>query len=216
MMTSGVVWTEGISLPLDFAVCVLRHDGLRLAPFESHPDGDGWLRAAGMDSASWREWVEVLVRREKELGAAGANLTIPSEAVAASQFAAQIRRTREQPWTGFPKGRGIRDRLADMWVGYVDDALRWSDSLTSERQHDRLTVTRERSLRAALERVQGLPPFSVFRVRYQAPAVLVVPPDVCIVGLPDDPDQGRGFAEQVEAGALKLVAARTDHRTGSG
>jgi hypothetical protein len=215
-MSSGVVWTEGISLPLDFAVYVLRHDGLRLAPFESHPDGDGRLRAAGMGSDSWSEWVQVLVRREKDLAAVAADLTIPSEPSAARQLAAQIRLTREQPWTAFPNGRGIRDRIADTWVGYVDDALRWSDSLARGRQHDRVSVARERSLRGALQRLPGLPPFSVFRVRYESPAVLVIPPDVCIVGLPDDPDQGRGFVEQVEAGALKLVAAQTAHRSGSG
>ena len=38
-------WSEDVNVAVDFCVPALRHDGLRVPPFDRHPDGDGTLRS---------------------------------------------------------------------------------------------------------------------------------------------------------------------------
>lgn len=41
---------------IDFCVWVLEQDGLRVPPFDKHPDGDGSLQARGMTAENWLDW----------------------------------------------------------------------------------------------------------------------------------------------------------------
>lgn len=50
----------------DFCIWVLEIDGLRVPPFEHHSDGDGSLRAAGLDEGSWHAWVREMLRRRDQ------------------------------------------------------------------------------------------------------------------------------------------------------
>jgi hypothetical protein len=50
--------------PVAFTVWALQSDGLRVPPFDAHPDGDGRLRAAGLDAEGWLGWVGELVARD--------------------------------------------------------------------------------------------------------------------------------------------------------
>ena len=43
----------GMGSAIDFCVWVLEKDGLRVAPFDQHPDGDGSLRSRGMTAEAW-------------------------------------------------------------------------------------------------------------------------------------------------------------------
>lgn len=54
------------SRSVDFCVWVLLHDGLRMRPFDNHPNGDERLRQLGMDAASWARWFETVVNRDVE------------------------------------------------------------------------------------------------------------------------------------------------------
>lgn len=49
--------TLGMSPVIDFCIWVLEKDGLRIAPFDQHPDGDGSLRSLGMTADNWRSWI---------------------------------------------------------------------------------------------------------------------------------------------------------------
>lgn len=51
---------------VDFCIWVLEVDGLRVPPFEYHAEGNGSLRAAGLDEESWQEWVTELIRRNDQ------------------------------------------------------------------------------------------------------------------------------------------------------
>lgn len=52
----------GDSLPgVHLAVWVLVQDGLRVPPFDVHPDGDHSLRDAGLQAEDWRTWVHAMV-----------------------------------------------------------------------------------------------------------------------------------------------------------
>src|SRR5215831_7984107 len=60
------LWGFGMTTSGDVNFCVgaLLRDGLRVAPFERHPEGDGRLRAAGMTWDHWRRWYERVVSDE--------------------------------------------------------------------------------------------------------------------------------------------------------
>lgn len=46
---------------VDFCIWVLEVDGLHVPPFNRHPDGNGILRAKGMEPESWRAWMTKIV-----------------------------------------------------------------------------------------------------------------------------------------------------------
>jgi RNA polymerase sigma factor (sigma-70 family) len=46
-------YRSGVDRQANFAVWILMQDGLRVPPFDRHPDGDGTLRALGIDEERW-------------------------------------------------------------------------------------------------------------------------------------------------------------------
>lgn len=63
------VLTPGPGRETYFCVITLIRDGLRVPPFDRHPDGDGALRTLGLDATAWLAWVrEVVVARRQLQG----------------------------------------------------------------------------------------------------------------------------------------------------
>ena len=64
-------WSWGVTEGggVDFVVWTLLDDGLRVTPFDRHPEGNGRLRAAGLDATSWRAWLHELVTRHAHVQA---------------------------------------------------------------------------------------------------------------------------------------------------
>jgi hypothetical protein len=67
-------WTEDAEPTVAFCVDALVHDGLRVPPFDQHPDGDGALREAGLDVPMWREWLMSVLRQWAVLSSVARNL----------------------------------------------------------------------------------------------------------------------------------------------
>ena len=59
-------WEEWDSGPVTFAVWTLLDDGLRVEPFVEHAEGNGSLRAAGLDADTWHAWLLALVARHAQ------------------------------------------------------------------------------------------------------------------------------------------------------
>jgi hypothetical protein len=59
-------YSFGFHANLDFCFWVLERDGLRVPPFDRHPDGDGALRAAGLNAPSWWAWLERAIAAREE------------------------------------------------------------------------------------------------------------------------------------------------------
>jgi len=59
-------WEEWDSGPVAFAVWTLLDDGLRVEPFVEHAEGNGSLRAAGLDGDTWHAWLLELVARHAQ------------------------------------------------------------------------------------------------------------------------------------------------------
>jgi hypothetical protein len=49
-------YSQGSDSTVDFCLWVLQVDGLRVPPFDQHPDGDGSLRALGLTEDAWQNW----------------------------------------------------------------------------------------------------------------------------------------------------------------
>jgi len=49
--------TLGMGSAIDFCVWVLEKDGLRVSPFDQHPDGDHSLRSRGLTAEAWQGWI---------------------------------------------------------------------------------------------------------------------------------------------------------------
>jgi hypothetical protein len=197
---------EDVSLPLDFAVRLLERDGLRIPPFDVHGEGDSSLRSLGLDSDAWTCWVLALVRSEQDLISAASALEVPLRpSFAADQLAEKIR-DYERPWALFEGDGVLRDRIADLWEGYRDEGMRWRHAYAMTPQHDRLAPEHERRLRRTLDRLGGESNLLVLVVRYSAPVVMVIPPDMCVVGRVEHDRGGLAFSEQLETGARELAA----------
>lgn len=205
-MSAAISWTADVSLPLDFAVRVLERDGLRVRPFDIHAEGDGSVRALGLDAESWTAWVRALVGGERVLTSAAAALEIPLRpSIAADRLADKVR-DYEDPWTKFPDIKAVRDRLADLWSENRAEGMRWRHAYMMTRQHDLLAPEHHRRLSRALQGLGGVPHLSVLVVRYSSPVVMVFPPDVCVVGRVEHDRGGRAYSEQIETGARALAA----------
>jgi hypothetical protein len=90
----SIPWTFNEYPALSFCVAVLVEDGLRVAPFDRHPDGGGRLRTLGLDAQGWLAWFMAVLsqphRQRRDLD--------PSAL-----------------WVGGPE---VRTQLHDRWLAY--------------------------------------------------------------------------------------------------
>ncbi len=191
MNTPDYTWSVSIgpALFLDFCFWVLERDGLRIPPFDRHPDGDGSLRAAGMTPQTWRSW----------LGRVDA---------AVREFSTRMSGDEWPPWPEpaalWEETPAVGARLAELAMEYDDifnerkEAsihLWWPD----RPNHDELSWD-------ALEPFdQLLPPLRVVYVAYPGPARLVIPPaTVALAAVGWHPAPGE-LTAAVVAGATELT-----------
>lgn len=204
-MAGGVTWTEDVSVAIDFAVRVLEHDGLRVAPFVDHAESDGVLRRFGFDAASWLEWVSHLIANERALASEGAGLESPlRRSPAIDRMGAHID-VLEHPWRSFPGGPDLQAELRVLWEELGPGIHNWRHEYLMSALHLRLGPGQQRNLARRLSVVPGLRTLSLFVVRYRAPVVVPVPPDTCIVARVADDRGGSTFAAQVVAAARALA-----------
>jgi hypothetical protein len=176
-MSARTVWTEDVSLPLDFAVRMLERDGLRASPFDSHPEGDGSLRALGLEAITWTAWINALVDSERALASTANALEIPLRPSEAMDRLTDQIRGRETPWKAITGNDELRERVAALWGEYRDEGVRWQQTYALTRRHVHMAPENQRLLSRVLGRLPGVPEFSVFVVRYSSPVVMAADRD---------------------------------------
>lgn len=112
----------GFNSMVDFCIWVLETDGLRIPPFDRHPDGHGLLRTMGLDPKMWRDWLHAVVALQAErecLQAAFSRRPYPAPQPAPQH---DLPRRFNPPalWPGQPS---LRIWLAELWQQYGPLAL---------------------------------------------------------------------------------------------
>lgn len=198
-------WEEDAFPPVAFCVQALVQDGLLVPPFERHADGDGRLRALGLDAAVWREWVistlhqrATLAEFARALGTQGNQEPIRATA----RTAGDVLRV---PGSFCAGPNELRDRLSELWEGYAPIGETWKRRMSEVRPRFG-SGPQQRALWNALTPFHDrLPTLSVFLVEYSEPVVMPLPPTTCLIAPAEDPE---GYGRQVVAAASWLAAAR--------
>src|SRR5690242_7353003 len=127
-------YSLGVDSKIDFCIWALQQDGLHIPPFEYHPDGDGSLRAAGLNSTGWLQWLYAIVDQCNQFDAAmradraslqawqkNMDKKTLLQALQASQEK-NLQRVRGLPrvdppglWSG---SLSVRERLQELWDQY--------------------------------------------------------------------------------------------------
>lgn len=185
-------WTAGagFDMGVDFCVWLLGWDGLRVPPFDQHPDGNGELRALGVNARSWSNWFHTMAQ--------------------ASPF-------EPAPYTLYPTGQlfserhmhpgmePLRRRLHDLWEAYgpVSNQRRTiepSPSIPSWKQYHRPNLYQ--LLRPYHRRIPA--PFVVRLVRYVTTVDVLIPPSHVVLGF-DDLPKPDAYVESIVLAADALV-----------
>jgi hypothetical protein len=201
-------WSEDAFPPLAFCVHALVHDGLQVPPFELHPEGDGSLRALGLDAHTWRKWVAALLAQRATLSDYArhlANERDPSERRTTAMAVAEVLR---RPGSFCPGSPELRGRLDELWTTYAPDGEAWKRRMTTGPQgiRNRLAPHEQRWLwKGLLPFHDRLSTISVLLVDYSTPVVMPVPPTTCIIA---PGSASAEYARQVLAAAEQLATTR--------
>ena len=214
----GDSWTISTSTDpnVDFAVWVLRRDGLRAGAFDSHPDGDGRLRTAGLTAEMWIDWFEQIVRTTSKEGDAvrddpgairGDHIQRPDPLQlffgTETPSVAEINRYRASLQAQTAAGRfagqeTVRRLLLELWPDYMLRSRELAEgdfarhivrqkALTEEEAE--ALASRARRFWEDLQEYRPLPPLHFYLVEYVKSVVSILPPASAVVGLVD-PDEG--------------------------
>jgi hypothetical protein len=198
-------WSEDAFPPIDFCVYALLRDGLRVGSFDRHPEGDGTLRALGLDAGVWWHWVTELLeqhtRLSRAIDALGAGRQDESRALGAAP-AKVLRR----PASACPGSDALKAWLDALWADYEPIGDAWKRSMTGDgtaRRRRGSGADQRRQWRELMPFHDRLPTISVFLVAYPVPVIVPVPPVTCLIAPVDDP---AGYTRQVVAAAEALAA----------
>jgi len=203
-------WSADVFPPLDFCVRALRHDGLSVAPFDLHPDGDRCLRERGLEAEMWRTWVGAVVsaraRMDNLSRASLARGWPPSEPDRAGL--AEASDAMRRPALLCPGSPELGAHLDALWADYEPEGDRWKWSMTLEQHRDHLPPKAQRwPWQALLPLHDRLATVSVFLVDYEQSVVMTVPPFACLIATDAADRDGWGYAQLVLQGAQRLAGA---------
>lgn len=192
-------WSSDTFPPVAFCVRALVLDGLRVPPFNRHPDGDGRLRDLGLDAETWGEWLGAVLGQHATIDELARTPGTPASR-GPMLAAAEVLRT---PGSFCPGPVELQRRLDELFVDYGPSGEAWKRRMSdSPRLHG--SGRQQRAL------WNGLVPFHdrlatlmVFIVEYVEPVMMPLPPNTCLIAPGADPEE---FGRQVLAAASALAS----------
>ncbi len=190
-------WSIDVDGGVGFCIWVLGVDGLRVPPFEHHPEGDGTLRLAGLTGAAWQAWLYRVLElnlRLKETIATGArplrDLALPAHLA-------------HTAWIGDP---GIGARLAELWPQYQAQADTWKRDHTGPAAPWHASPREHRELWRQLRPFRRqLPPMHIYLVEYPQVVLSIVPPATALLGTGNGALDWTAYADSVLRAAEALA-----------
>ncbi|MCL5946828.1 MAG: hypothetical protein M1298_02255 [Chloroflexi bacterium] len=187
-------WSADLHVGVNFCVWALLVDGLCVSPFDRHPSGDGTLRAAGLEPASWRTWLEARIARDVQAKAEAPRRAGDAWKGAYEAFAG---------WTGTP---AVGELLASLWRRYEPVAHVWRHNARGMLPPP-MKAAEEKKLWQALEPFHSrLPTLRVYFVDYPEVVSSLVPPVSLVLGSPAAALDSATYATAVRRGAEELAA----------
>ena len=208
-------WTfsYGFNMMVDFCTWVLEVDGLHVPPFDQHSEGDGSLRAAGLDAEAWQSWLMRVVNLQYEQQQAHQR---PRTDPLNPQFdlrSVLIPEALNPPiaWTG---NDAVRSRLAELWAQY--------GPLSNERNKAEARLARKRQQLETEQRINlwgelslyhsRIPTLIVHMVQYEQPINYLIPPVSVIMTYAGGQPGAAEFRERLLDAAAGLTASSSSRR----
>ncbi|HEY7415197.1 MAG TPA: hypothetical protein VH593_08400, partial [Ktedonobacteraceae bacterium] len=207
-------YRQGSNPALDFCLWTLEVDGLRVPPFDQHPDGDGSLRALGLTADAWQTWflraldpaqsehdVEELQRNQAEQlkSSAGPPLPPPPEFhyyQASWDGSVAIKNKLNELEKQFRQISSQREKIGRE----VEVALHREERKATTRLYDELKPYHHR-----------IPPLNICFVTYASPLDYLAAPATLLMTLQEGQPGFQEFRERVLA-AVEELAKRPNQR----
>ena len=195
MFTSGDSWTIAYQFNrnVDFCIWLLLQDGLRVAPFDQHPDGHASLRRAGLDGDAWLDWTRRVVTALTHRYSQHARSMGGMEALRA--FARADRPPTEE-WVGL---QSVRAALDDMWQTSLADSSEGPIVPKADRE---LSISDWKQLDPVKQKIEEL---YVYYVSYPYPVLFLAPPTSILIGTTEGLLSAEAFLAMVRDGAFALA-----------
>jgi hypothetical protein len=194
---------------VDFCIWVLEVDGLHVPPFDQHPEGDGSLRAAGLDAEAWQSWLTRVVNLQYEqqrTRKGPLNQQVDWQSVLTSEAYNPPR-----AWIGTAT---VGNRLAELWTQY--------GPLSNERNKAEARLARKRQQVETDRRMNlwrdlspyhsRIPTLIVHMVQYEQPINYLVPPVSVVMTYAGGQPGAAEFRERLLDAAAELTASSSSRR----
>jgi hypothetical protein len=206
-------FSEDFSREIDFCVWVLEVDGLHIPPFDQHPDGDGSLRALGLDGENWQSWMVRVADLQYQQHQALQRLpkNRPPTTLDWNGLLIPDARGPAAVWTG---NAALSERLATLWEQYQplanerEKAYRKQSMKQQQLQHEQ-KINLWQDLKPYHARI---PTLNLYMVHYVQPLNYLIPPITALMTFRDGQPDLAGFREQLLDAAAGLSAPTTSRR----
>lgn len=215
---------------INFCFWVLLLDGLRVPPFDQHPDGDGSLRALGLTEASWQAWLlrvidpqqqehDVEQLRQQAIAEYLKVSHLPDVEHLAQQYRAeQLKLSKEPPLPLVPEfyfyhaswrgNEAIRNRLIELQDAYKQVYCHYemlcSDLIRAwDKEERRAGIRLYDELKPYHTRI---PPLTIHFVEYDSPLDYLVFPATLIMTVQEGQPNHQEWRSRVLEAAVELAA----------
>jgi hypothetical protein len=196
------LFRSSFDMQVDFCIWTLEKDGLQIAPFNAHPEGDGTLRSAGLQAEEWRLWTDRVVQHQyrhfQALSHLARSRLDPSTLLLADVY---------DPPTSWPGNTAVRTHLDQLWEQYKPLSnlrRKWERPLA--RQWRPVMQPLWRDLQPYQTR---LPALALYLVEYPQSVEYIIPPVSVIMTIVNGYLDGESFRLQVLDAAESLAMAQS-------
>jgi hypothetical protein len=196
-------YSQDFNKAIDFCIWTLEVDGLHVPPFDSHPEGDGSLRALGLTAKDWQDWLLFMIHQQNEQSRLLRQQAAPGKELF-SRFPSGI----HHPPSAWNKGTALRNKLDELWEQYgsishqrrkrefeLARVLRKEERTSNKRLYDELKPYHNR-----------IPPLAIYEVAYEHPLDYIMAPATLVMTVQEGQPEAREFHERVLAAVAELAA----------
>ncbi|GCF07526.1 hypothetical protein [Dictyobacter arantiisoli] len=184
-LSTGPSWTysSGFNAAIDFCIWILEIDGIHIPPFDLHPEGNGSLRAKGLDTNNWRAWFARVVTSQDQ---------------------------RQSPATLWMSGSEMREALEKLWEAYLllsDQRGSWDEKIGMKQ--NTVWPNLWNDLKPYHTSLDAL---TIHLVNYSKEMVEVFPPTSVVLSIVNGDISTESFTAYTLDAARKLASQFPSHR----